>query len=289
MRVDACRIRVARHCASMLAIALVAGACTRVERVEMATPIATSGPAARELLARPGFTWQTVTTPIARIHTERGSKVQGIVPALLDSIDDARLVALRTLREPEIDSEAKLELFLVDTREDMQRLMGRPIGGFAQPGELTAAFVAGPGYHPFFKHELTHAYASVRWGTLVAGEWLTEGLAALAQGACQGHEIDELAAGYLAKGEMPPLRTLTKQFRDFPELPSYLAAASVVSFMERESDMGAIRNLWRGIGEGVGEHPLGKNGEDREARWRAYLGTVTPAALDSARLRREGC
>jgi hypothetical protein len=289
MRFDAIRIRLVRHCASMLSIALVAGACTRVERVELATPVATSGPAARELLARPGFAWQTVTTPIARIHTEQGSKVQGILPALIDSIDDARRVALRTLREPEIENEPKLELFLVDTREDMQRLMGRPIGGFAQPGELTAAFVAGPGYRPFLRHELTHAYASVRWGQLVAGEWLTEGLAALAQGACQGHEVDALAAGYQAKGEIPPLRTLTKQFRDFPELPSYLAAASVMSFMEREADISAIRALWRGTGEGVREHPLGKNGEEREARWRAYLGTVAPAALDSARLRHEGC
>ena len=282
-------MRVQRRRASLLSFVLFAGACSKVERSELATPIASSGPAARELLARPGFAWQTVTTPIARIHTEQGSKVERMVPALADSIADARRVALRTLREPELDNEAKLELFLVDTRDDMQRLMGRPIGGFAQPGELTAAFVAGPGYRPFLRHELTHAYAAVRWGTLAAGVWLTEGLAALAQGACQGHEVDALAAGYLAQGAIPPLRALAERFREFPEVPSYLAAASAISFMERETNIDAIRGLWRGTADGVREHPLGKDGESREARWRTYLGTVSPAVLDTARLRREGC
>lgn len=280
---------IARCGAGMILVALLAGACTRVERSELSAPIATTGPSARALLGRPGFAWQTVTTSVARIHTLQGSKVEGMVPALADSIDEARRVALRTLREPELENEAKLELFLVDTREDMARLTGRPIGGFAQPGELTAAFVAGPGYHPFLQHELTHAYAAVRWGPLAAGDWLTEGLAAMAQGACQGHEVDELAAGYLARGEIPALRILAERFREFPELPSYLAAASVASFLERETSIDAIRALWRGTGEGVREHPLGKDGAAREARWRAYLGTVTPAVLDSARLHKEGC
>lgn len=288
MSVAFMRLRAIVAGALSLALSLaLATACRRVERSEIATPIRTSGPAARELLARPGFAWRTLTTPIARIHVVEGSAVQRILPELADSIADARKIALLTLREPEIDSEPKLELFLVDTREDMQRLMGRPIGGFAQPGELTAAFVAGPGYHPFLRHELTHAYASVRWGSLAAGEWLTEGLAALAQGTCQGHTIDELAAGFLANGEVPPLTTLTKRFRDLPELPSYMAAASAAGFLERASSIDAVRALWRS--GSTGGHPLGPNGEALESRWRSYLRTLTPASLDTLRLRREGC
>lgn len=272
----------------MMSFAIVT-ACRRVEHAEIATPIRTTGPAARELLARPGFEWRTLTTPIARIHVVEGSAVQRLLPAMADSIDDARKIALLTLREPEIDSEPKLELFLVDTRDDMQRLMGRPIGGFAQPGELTAAFVAGPGYHPFLRHELTHAYASVRWGRLAAGEWLTEGLAALAQGACQGHSVDELAAGFLASGSIPPLTELARRFRDLPELPSYIAAASAVSFLEREAGIDAVRALWRGDSAAGSSHPLGKDGAVREQQWRQQLATVSPASMDTLRLRREGC
>jgi hypothetical protein len=267
-------------------------ACGRGEpaRSAISAPIGTTGAAARELLARPGFAWRLVDAPHARLHVVDGSKVQGLAAALTDSIEAARSAALRTLGEAELPNEAPLELFLVDTREDMQRLMGRPIAGFAQPGELTAAFVAGPGFRPFFRHELTHAYAAVRWGKLSAGEWLTEGLAALAQGRCQGHAIDEIAAGFLASGQVPPLPALRDRFREFPELPSYIEAASVVQFLSRERGMGAIRSIWQG-GAGVGAegHPLGADGEATERRWRAHLRSVPPAALDSVRLVREGC
>jgi hypothetical protein len=174
---------------------------------------------------------------------------------------------------------------------------GRPIGGFAQPGELTAGFVAGPGYRPFLRHELTHAYAAVRWGPMRSGDWLTEGLAALAEGECQRHGVDALAAGYLASGEIPSLTELAARFRELPELPSYMAAASVVGFLARERGIASVRDLWTGTVPGVRtearggvpRHPLGVEGDSLERAWRQSLARVSPARLDSARLRRDGC
>lgn len=276
-------------------------ACTRgdeaaVDGAGASVVVDATGAAARELLANPGFAWTLVESPHARIHVERGSKTHAIVGELADSIEVARAVALETLGEADMPNEPKLELFLLDTREDMRRLVGRPIGGFAQPGELTAGFVAGPGYRPFFRHELTHAYAAVRWGPLTAGDWLTEGLAALGQGPCQGHSVDELAAGHLSAGEIPPLSDLRARFRELPELPSYMTAASVVGFVSREHGIAAVRALWRGAGStaqrnrtSTPAHPLGAGGEEVEARWREHLRTIAPARLDSVRLRSDGC
>jgi hypothetical protein len=218
-----------------------------------------------------------------------GSDVAARADALGAEAEAARTAALARLGEPaEVAGEPPIELFFVDARDDMRRLMGRPIGGFAQPRELTAAFVAGPGYAPFLRHEITHAYASVRWGELRAGEWLTEGLAALAQGRCQGHEVDALAARYVAGGAVPPLPELVARFRDVPELPGYLASASVVDFVRRREGIGAVRALWR-TARPAGEHPLGPDGAATEAAWRRHLAGVRPAALDSVRLLREGC
>lgn len=246
------------------------------------------GPAARELLAAPGFDWHTTESTHLRVHTPAGSYVDAHVKALADSTELARAAALQLLGEPtDHAGEPKAELFFVDTREDMQRLVRMPIGGFAQPGELTAVFVAGDGYKPFLRHELTHAYAAVRWGKLEAGDWLTEGLGALAQGDCQGHTVDAIAAGYARKDSIPPLRTLAGDFRSFPELPSYIGAASAVDFVRRRSGIGAIRTLWQT--PRTNGHPLGTNGDSTEAEWRRHLAGVAPATLDVPSLRRAGC
>lgn len=289
------RARMTRIAFTML---LLAGACERpLPPRQPAGPLRTTGAAARELLAHPEFSWRTAMAPHARLHTHAGSRVEEILPSLADSIEAARLVALRTLGEADVPGERLMELFLVDTREDMRRLAGRPIGGFAQPGELTAAFVAGPGYRPFLRHELTHALAAVRWGPMRSGNWLTEGLATFAEGPCQGHSVDALAAGYLAAGEIPPLRELADRYREFSELPANMSAASVVGFLSRERGIAAVRDLWTGTvpgvrteaRAGVAPHPLGVEGDSLERVWRQSLARVAPARLDSARLRRDGC
>lgn len=279
--------------AEILAVACLTLACTgartdgSVSRGEL-TGVAAPGPAARELLGARAFTWGTTETAHLRVHTPAGSGVNRRVSALADSTEAAREVVLRLLGELEdVANEPKLEVFFVDTRGDMARLVGRPIAGFAQPGELTAVFVAGPGYRPFLRHELAHAYAAVRWGRLEAGDWLTEGIGALAQGDCQGHSVDALAAGYARDGAVPPLRTLAGEFRSHPELPSYLAAASAVDFVRRNAGIGAVRALWKT--PRADKHPLGVDGERVEAEWRRYLAGVPPAALDSVRLIRAGC
>ena len=256
-------------------------------RTETAVAIA-PGPAARELLGVRGFEWRTTQTAHLRLHTPAGSSVNTRVAALADSTETAREAVLQLLGEPkEVAKEPKLEVFFVDAREDMARLVGRPIAGFAQPGELAAAFVAGPGYRPFLRHELAHAYAAVRWGKLEAGEWLTEGIGALAQGDCQGHSVDAIAAGYARRGGVPPLRSLASEFRSRPELPSYVAAASVVDFVRRRAGIAAVRALWSA--PSTGGHPLGADGERVEAEWRRYLDGVPPAALDTVRLIQRGC
>jgi hypothetical protein len=251
-------------------------------------PFSAPGPAASELLYNPGFEWRTLETTHLRVHTPAGSNVDSRAAMLADSTEAARTVVLGLLGEPlEAAVEPKAEVFFVDSRAEMTRLAGRPIGGFAQPGELTAVFVAGDQYRPFLRHELAHAYASVRWGDLNAGDWLTEGIGALAQGDCQGHTIDELASGYLKRGAVPPLRVVAENFRSYPELPSYVAAASVVDFVRRREGIAAVRALWSA--RRLSGHPLGADGDAVEAEWRKYLASVPAAVLDTVSLKRAGC
>lgn len=212
------------------------------------------------------------------------------ISQLADSVEQARSVVLALIDERDNPAEERLELFLVETRDDMQRLAGRPVGGFAQPGELTAALVAGPGYHAFFRHELTHAYSAHRWGVRRSGAWLDEGLAALATGPCQGHSIDEIAAGYVRRGDAPTLSALAGDFYKIPELPGYFTAASLTEFVKRHDGVSALRAIWRGErGESTPARLVGADTGPLVAEWRRHLATLTPATLDTLRLRRDGC
>jgi hypothetical protein len=212
------------------------------------------------------------------------------LPDLVETIEAARAAALVVIGEKNQQDEPRLAVFLVDTRVDMNRLIGWPYGGLAIPGELTVAFVAGPGYRPFFRHEMTHAYAAMRWGPMQSGTWLTEGLATLATGPCQGHSVDAVAAGYRRTGELPALTPLAADLRAFPELPAYFASASLVKFIRQHEGLDALRALWRGERPGIDStHPLGERTADIEAAWHRYLDNLVPAVLDTVRLQREGC
>lgn len=253
------------------------------------TPIASTGSFVRRVLAAPGTTWHSFEAAHVRIHIASPIPIER-AGALADSIERARGAALASLGEDEIAGERPLEVILVATRDDMQRLAGRPVGGAGFPEELAAILVAGDDYRPFFRHELTHAYAGHRWGKRQSGAWLDEGLAARATGPCQGHSVDAVVAGYIASGVSPSLDALAGDFYAIPELPGYFTAASLADFIQRRDGIGALREIWRGERPGAdGSHPLGNDTERLWSEWRHQLASVTPATLDTARLRRDGC
>jgi len=244
---------------------------------------------ARRLLATRDFTWNSFESAHTRLHLAGDMEIRR-VNQLADSIERAREAALAMLNEGEIADEAPIEIFLVETRDDMRRLVGRPISGSGFPDELAAVLVAGVGYRPFFRHELTHSYAAHRWGRRQAGAWLDEGLAALATGACQGHSIDAVAGWYVERGDSPTLDALAGDFYQIPELPGYFTAASLVDFLRHQDGIGAVRSIWRGELAGTDRsHPLGAQTEKLWAEWRRHLATVSPGTLDTAAVGRNGC
>lgn len=275
--------------AACLVCACRAAPDSRVPSPIPSTPVATTGALARQMLARPSFDWHSFQLAHVRLHLA-GDMTIGRVRALADSIERARDVALARLDEKNIADEPPIEVFLVETRNDMQRLVGRPVGGAGFSDELTAVLVAGAGYHSFFRHELTHSYVARRWGRRQSGSWLDEGLATAATGACQGYSVDAIAAGYINRGESPTLEALTGDFYKLPELPAYFTAASLTDFLKRSDGAGALRSIWRGEWAGTdGSHPLGPETSQLWSDWRRHLGSIPPATLDTVRLRSDGC
>jgi hypothetical protein len=254
------------------------------------TPVETTGAIARQLLSAKGFTWTSFQTDHVRFHMANGMLVSRI-DVIADSVENARRIVLALVHEPDIPDEEPLELFLVETRDDMRRLIGDAATGAGYPSELTAVVVAGDGFRAYYRHVMTHTYLAERWGRRRAGSWLDEGLATRATGACQGYAIDALAAGYVERGEAPSLDVMfSDAFDSMPELPANFTAASFVDFFQRREGAAAVRALWRGEArEATGEAPLGPDTDTLWADWQRKLKRVAPAKLSSAWVRQDGC
>ena len=254
------------------------------------TPVETTGAIARQLLGAKGFRWVSFQTTHVRIHLS-STMNPARINVIADSVEDARKVVLALVDEPELPDEEPLELFLVETRDDMRHLLGAAVTGTGYPSELTAVVIAGDGYRAFYRHVMTHTYVAHRWGRRRAGSWLDEGLATRATGSCQGYSIDAIAAGYMESGKAPSLAQLTgAAFDSLPESPAYFTAASLVDFFQRRKGVKAVRALWRGeAGEVTPEDPLGPETAAIWSAWQSRLGRVTPAKLSPNWLRQDGC
>jgi hypothetical protein len=247
------------------------------------------GPLAERILSDRAADWVTIDVP--GVDMRRGSDAEADGRAISGSVSAARHELLALLGGPQ-SSEAtfRAHLFFVNSRDDTQRLAGRPLIGFIQQGEPTGVFVYTRGYHvaPLLRHELTHLYTFELWGTPRAGQWLVEGVGVWAAGKCQEHSADELAAGALARGALVPLRQLATAFRDLGEDVAMPQAGSIVGFLIRRGGLIAVQDLWKRE-RSPAEHPLGPDGAKSEDAWLDELAGVRPATLDVPRLLREGC
>ena len=232
---------------------------------------------ARHLLAR--GEWQTHNAPSGHLHYRAQSYTAQTLEPISQSVDSARkaVLALLQLRDAE-----PIELFFVGTREEMRQLVGQPLGGMVQSGERTALLLHNESYSPFIGHELTHLYTHHHWGAPRTGRWISEGMAALAAGDCQGHSLAALVKGLHDDGKLVPWARLIADFDTIDEIAANLQAASMVEFLRQQHGMRAVRNVW-----------MTKDWEpapDLEPAWRARVQSTTATArLEVPRLHAEGC
>ncbi|HEY0305512.1 MAG TPA: hypothetical protein VGC44_11070, partial [Longimicrobiales bacterium] len=232
---------------------------------------------ARHLLAR--GEWQTYNGPTGHIHYRSNSYTTRTLPQISITVDSARKAVLGFLQLRDAEP---IEVFFVDSRAEMQQLIGRPLGGIVQSGERTALLVHNETYSPFLVHELTHLYTHHHWGAPRTGRWISEGMAALAGGDCQGHTLAALVKGLHDDQKLRSWPDLVARFDSIDEIAGNLQAASMVEFLWQQRGLRAVRNLW--MTEDWQPAP------ELERAWLARVqGAPASARLDLPRLRSEGC
>jgi hypothetical protein len=146
------------------------------------------------------------------------------------------------------------------------------------------------GFTPFLLHELTHLYTHYRWGAPRNGRWLSEGIAMLVSGDCQGHSIDDFVKGLHEDGGLTPWSQFVRDFDRLDELSANPQAASMVAFLRAKADITMIRDLWMSEGWSAVERRLrAPIGQTEREWWQRVQNTGIAARFDTERLRKEGC
>ncbi len=227
----------------------------------------------RAALANPAFRWQTRETEAFRIHAAEGSHAAARLDTVGRALAEAAAVVRARLGAEEVAG--RVEVFVVDSREQMAPLVGLPAGGWPDTRANAAFFVHGPEGASPYRHELGHLVSWRAWGD-PAALWVSEGVAVYAVGGCAGRGLHEWAASLLAGGLLVPLREL-EPF-DFTRAAPHLEAGSFVQYVAETHGLGAVRALWSG-GLDAAEGATGQSAGALEASWRAHLERV---ALSSA-------
>lgn len=244
---------------------------------------------AREILARPDFEWRTERVPGARIHTLPGSHAASLGDALAARVQAARRRVAALLDRS--DPGPTLDLFYVESREEMARITGRPVTGFAYREDAAVVLVTNPEWRGFEAHEMSHVLAGRAWGPAARPEApVEEGLAVLADGDCGGYPVARVVRAMLERGRLADLDALARDFRALPDLVAYLQAGAILVWVHERAGSAGLRQVWR---EGFPSLPLaaGVAPARLEARWRSWLREEWEPVPEAAweRIEEDGC
>ena len=224
---------------------------------------------ARQALDDTYFDWRSLENSDARIYYKAGSFAERHRDMLLGAVTHAIESDLEFLGETVYDP--VLNVFFVDDRAEMERIVGSPFTGLANWGADAIFLVFAPDWRSFEKHEFAHIVTMGMWGSPHEdSRWMIEGIAIAADGWCREYSIDEIAFHYLQAGELPPLPELPAGIRELGEIRGGVYAASVIAFIRDTHGPAAVRKLWTN-GSAVLSDTLGVTFDTIEDSWKEYL------------------
>lgn len=244
---------------------------------------------ARAALANAAFTWVHHEAPHLRLHFLVDSYAAVRADRLIRSTQAARAHDLALLGVE--DFAFAIDVFFIDTRAQMDSLVGVPATGFAHRDARAVFLVANADWRSFERHELMHVLAHHLWGPAAQpSAWIEEGLAQFADGRCGAHSVDSVAHALGADAGHVSLDTLVARFRELNDLGAYLQAASFVGYLYARYGRDTVRDVWQNGADalvrvtGQSLHALG----DRWLSWAHDRARPVPAG-DLAVIRRKGC
>ncbi|UCG52942.1 MAG: hypothetical protein JSW58_05120 [Candidatus Latescibacterota bacterium] len=248
----------------------------RVSLLVMLLIIVTSGISAQEkddlvqsALEDTTFNWASSESRGVRIYCQRGSFAEKHRSMLLRSVTTAVDEVLEYLGESRYDK--PLNVLYLESREEMERIVGQPVSGFANWGASGVFVVFNPEWRSFEKHEITHVFTMGGWGAPdTTSRWMVEGIAIHSDGWCREYTVDEIAYHLLSQGQLPSLQEFFDDSTALGEIRGGFYGASVIGFIRHTHGAEALHDLWlNGIGDF--KEMFGSDVKEIENLWKNYL------------------
>ena len=235
------------------------------------------------------FHWSSAETEGIKLFYKADSFAERHRMMLLRSAQVSVEEVLESMGEKGYDR--VLHVFYVDTRKEMERIVGRPVAGYADWTGSGVFLVFNPDWRSFDKHEITHVLTMSMWGTPdPTSRWMIEGVAIYCDGWCREYSVDEIAWYLLSRDQLPPLQELFENFAELGEIRAGFYAASVIGFIRNTYGVMALRNLWmNGSVDLAGS--LGSTINEVENSWKKYLKERVgdDGQIDMERIEELGC
>lgn len=243
----------------------------------------------RTTLDHPGFTWIERSSPPFQVHFLTGSYPANHQDSLLSRLESAHGHAFELIGLPR--DTTPLQVFYLETRLQMETLLGRRATGFAEPATGTVLLMTNPDWRAFERHEVMHVVAERNWGPAdPESDWLREGLAQFADGNCGRWRNEQVANGLAAEHGWVSLDSLFHDFRALPDIKAYLESASLAGYIHRTYGVDGLRAMWQG-GARQFQRVTGRSLQQLEREWQQAMAAISarPGPDESATIRKRGC
>ncbi|NVO04064.1 MAG: hypothetical protein HXX09_15315 [Bacteroidetes bacterium] len=182
-------------------------------------------------------------------------------------------------------------LLAVDSKEEMQKVMGYKIKGGAAKGHDLVFFVYNQNIRPQFKHEIFHLISYEIWG-LTNYRLLDEGSATYTDNYCfYDNPMYSINAYYLQQNKLFPFDSLVNSFdhqAKKSDVIAYIQSAGIFKYLYEKYGVEKIKLLWTGGFENFNSI-YGFSIRQLETDWLNFIKTVPiPKDFDINKLN-EGC
>ncbi|UCH10184.1 MAG: hypothetical protein JSU61_13460 [Fidelibacterota bacterium] len=184
-----------------------------------------------------------------------------------------------------------LRVFYLNSRTEMERVVGRPCTGFANWDADAVFVVVNPDWRSFEKHEITHVLTMLSWGSPApSSSWMIEGIAIASDGWCREYSVDQIASHYLSQDMLPQLTDLFDDIRALGEVRGGMIAASLIGFIRHTYGPAALRRIWLNGTDDLSDI-LSVELDQLESTWHDYLrrSVTTGVPVDLDTIMESGC
>jgi hypothetical protein len=235
----------------------------------------------RPYYAHTGFSWKIDRVSNFELNYEAGTEAERRLAQLEEVAEHGRASILQLLGEN--NYQPTVHVFLVESIERMQELIGSEVIGRSRPTQHAVFCVVAPFSELSLKHELTHEIATNLWGP--AEHWLEEGLANFAVDN-KSSLMRRQCLGMMQSKQWIPLKKLVSaewESSSFSPDDTYPELGGFVEYLYETYGVARLQQIWKGGSKSI-KHVYGKRLSKLESEYRSDLVKHRPEVHDAINL-----